>query len=276
MLITHLRRLPLSRLVPGSRIQGSRIQSSTRTQTRSFYNRNNQTYRRFGSSGQLPVWQTRGFWYIAGTAGTGCAVYYQTHLEESPTGRRRFINISPKDEEKLGLAAYMQTMAQYRGQLVPHNTLVSAYVRRVARRVIQAAGLAGDWEVHVIDSPEQNAFVLPGGKIFVFSGLLRLARDEDGLATVLAHEIAHQYARHSAEKVSQANALGLLYAVATLFVDPSMAQFGRSMSGLLLELPNSRQCEQEADEIGLNFMAMACYDPHKAVELWQRMHRAER
>ncbi|KAJ2885510.1 metalloendopeptidase [Coemansia aciculifera] len=153
-------------------------------------------------------------------------------------------------------------------------------VRRVASRLISVATGSmdekTDWEVHVIYAPtEKNAFVLPGGKIFVFSGLLDVTKDDAGLATVLSHEIAHQMARHSAEKLSQANLLGVLYLVASLFVDPSYLQFGRAMSSLLLELPNSRQCEQEADQLGLYLMAKACYDPAQAVALWQRMKAAE-
>ncbi|KAJ2036812.1 metalloendopeptidase [Coemansia sp. S155-1] len=149
-------------------------------------------------------------------------------------------------------------------------------VRKVAKRLIDATDTENDWEVHVIYAPdEKNAFVLPGGKIFVFSGLLSVTQDDDGLATVLSHEIAHQLANHSAEKLSQANLLGFLYLVASFFVDPNFLQFGRAMSTLLLELPNSRQCEQEADQLGLYLMAKACYDPEQAVSLWQRMKAAE-
>ncbi|KAJ2255894.1 metalloendopeptidase [Coemansia sp. RSA 455] len=124
-------------------------------------------------------------------------------------------------------------------------------VRKVAKRLIDATDTENDWEVHVIYAPdEKNAFVLPGGKIFVFSGLLSVTQDDDGLATVLSHEIAHQLANHSAEKLSQANLLGFLYLVASFFVDPNFLQFGRAMSTLLLELPNT-------------------------VSLWQRMKAAE-
>ncbi|KAJ2158299.1 metalloendopeptidase [Coemansia sp. RSA 552] len=224
------------------------------------------------------VVQTRGFWYATAGAGTVGIVYYRAHIEESPTGRRRFINVGEAEEKQVGLLAYQQTMAEYGRQVISPSSPTHAYVSRVAQRIIQAAGLAsaGAWEVHVINSPEKNAFVLPGGQIFVFSGLLPLAETEDGLATVLAHEIAHQYARHSAEKLSQARLLSLVYILAALFVDPTVVQIGGSMASLLLELPNSRQCEQEADEIGLSFMARACYDPARAVDFWQRMRSAEK
>ncbi|KAJ2614751.1 metalloendopeptidase [Coemansia sp. RSA 1365] len=249
-----------------------------RQQTRNFYNNNyNRNYRRFGSGDSTePVWKRRSFWYFSGITGVCTTVYYQTHLEESPTGRRRFIAVSPEYERMAGQSAYAQIMSEYRHRIVPQNTQIDKYVRRVAKRIIKASNLEGDWEVHVIDSPEKNAFVLPGGKIFVFSGLLPLTENEDGLATVLSHEIAHQYARHSAEKLSAARVMSILYTLVAIFVDPNAAQAGRAVTTLLLDLPNSRECEQEADQIGLQLMAVACYDPAQAIQLWQRMQNSER
>ncbi|KAJ1966181.1 metalloendopeptidase, partial [Dipsacomyces acuminosporus] len=234
-------------------------------------------YRRFQNT-QQPVWQTRRFWYFAGAAGAGGIVYYQAHLEEAPiTGRKRFINVSPQQERQIAQQAYMQTLAEYRGQLVPRGSPVDVYVRRVAERLIRATEITDvDWEIHVINSPERNAFVLPGGKVFVFTGILPITANEDGLATVLGHEIAHQFARHSAEKLSQANLLSVLYLLASFFVDPSMLQLSRAMANVLSVLPNSRACESEADHLGLLFMSMACYDPQEAVGLWQRMKNAEK
>ncbi|KAJ2741222.1 metalloendopeptidase [Coemansia sp. BCRC 34301] len=225
-----------------------------------------------------PMYYDRRFWYCAGAAGTTGLVYYEYHIEESPTGRRRFNNVSPAYEQQVGQQAYLETMAQYRRQIIPAgSTQTDRDVRRVAKRLISATEMGStDWEVHVIYAPdEKNAFVLPGGKIFVFSGLLDVTKNDAGLATVLSHEIAHQLARHSAEKLSQANLLGFLYIVASLFVDPSYLRLGQAASSLLLELPNSRQCEQEADQLGLYLMAKACYDPAQAVALWQRMKAAE-
>ncbi|KAJ2262867.1 metalloendopeptidase [Coemansia sp. RSA 376] len=231
----------------------------------------------YNRQNQPPIWQDRRFWYYAGAAGTTGLVYYEYHIEESPTGRRRFNNVSPAYEKQIGQQAYLQTISEYQRQIIPAgSTQMDRDVRKVAKRLIDATDTENDWEVHVIYAPdEKNAFVLPGGKIFVFSGLLSVTQDDDGLATVLSHEIAHQLANHSAEKLSQANLLGFLYLVASFFVDPNFLQFGRAMSTLLLELPNSRQCEQEADQLGLYLMAKACYDPEQAVSLWQRMKAAE-
>lgn len=76
-------------------------------------------------------------------------------------------------------------------------------VQRVMDRLIPASGLEGkEWEVHVIESDEKNAFVIPGGKVFVYSGILPIAKNDDGLAAILGHEIAHNLAGHAAEHMS--------------------------------------------------------------------------
>ncbi|KAJ2609303.1 metalloendopeptidase [Coemansia sp. RSA 1804] len=255
--------------------------AATAMQTRLFGNqRPDGRYWRFGDGqtgggrgSRRAVWQTKGFWYVAGGSTAAGTVYYQAHVEESPTGRRRFINVSHKTEERMGRQSYQQVLREYGGQIVPQGTAVDRYVRRVAQRIIGVvqSEMDADWEIHVIDSPERNAFVLPGGKIFVFSGLLPIAESDDGLATVLAHEIAHQYARHPAEQMSRQTLLTVLLIAASLFVDPSALDLGRITSTLLLELPNSRACESEADRLGLMFMAAACYDPRQAVGFWERM-----
>jgi predicted Zn-dependent protease len=129
---------------------------------------------------------------------------------------------------------------------------------------------------------EINAFVIPGGKVFVYSGLFNVARTDDQLATILGHEIAHNLARHSAEQLSRSvflimplqtaiyilDSMGLLYGlgqlVGRLFLDFGVAR------------PASRVQESEADYIGLMMMARSCYDPKAAVEVWDRMEQANK
>ncbi|KAJ3043378.1 hypothetical protein HDV00_005076 [Rhizophlyctis rosea] len=158
-----------------------------------------------------------------------------------------------------------QDMSQQFGrQIVPDAHPVAQFVQRVANRIIRVSGLGGlKWEVHVIDNDEKNAFVLPGGKIFVFTGILPIVGDEDGLAAVLGHEIAHQVARHSAEKLSWAQFLLLGQIVASLFMDVSFF-FNRLLLEFGVMMPFSRRCETEADYI------------EAAVRVWQRMKDAER
>ena len=149
-------------------------------------------------------------------------------------------------------------------------------VNKVLQRLIPAAGLEGqNWEVKVINDPEQkNAFVLPGGKVFVFSGILPICAGEDGLAAVLGHEIAHNVARHNGERLShQIYLLPITVLLAyVLDISGGLSQF---VLDLVLNRPGSRKMESEADYIGLLMMAKACYEPSAVVGLWERMAKAE-
>ena len=134
------------------------------------------------------------------------------------------------------------------------------------------------WEFNLVESEEVNAWCMPGGKVVVYTGILPITRDEAGLATVMGHEIAHAVARHGNERMSQAllTEMGGMALAVALEQNPSqtsqlwMAVYGMGAQvGILL--PYSRLHESEADHLGLIFMAMAGYDPNKAVEFWQRM-----
>ncbi|ORZ03655.1 peptidase M48 [Syncephalastrum racemosum] len=171
--------------------------------------------------------------------------------------------------------AYQEVIAQYGRKVLPSHHPYTLFVRRVAQRIVHAAGMDHlQWEFHVIDSPERNAFVLPGGKIFVFTGILPIVKNEDGMAAVLGHEIAHQFARHSAEKLSFSKIVAALQLTLWLFgIDPAFLVNQLALNFVILK-PFSRKCEIEADEIGLQLMAQACFDPQEAVALWQRMETA--
>ena len=144
------------------------------------------------------------------------------------------------------------------------------------QRLIPQSGYEGaEWDIKVIHDDEQkNAFVMPGGKVFVFSGILPICAGDDGLAAVLGHEIAHQTAHHTAEKISQQLYIPLLSIALAVFGDVS-GQFAQILIDLALSRPFSRSMESEADFIGLLMMAQACYDPRAAVGLWERMAKAE-
>ncbi|KAI8144340.1 peptidase family M48-domain-containing protein [Fennellomyces sp. T-0311] len=171
--------------------------------------------------------------------------------------------------------AYHEVMSQFGHRILPDNHPYTQFVARTARRIVQVSGMDDlQWEFHVINSPEPNAFVLPGGKVFVFTGILPIVENEDGMAAVLGHEVAHQLARHSAEKLSFAKIILVVQLTMMLFgIDPSYL-FNQLAMNFILTKPFSRKCETEADEIGLQLMAQACYDPHEAVNMWKRMERA--
>lgn len=166
-------------------------------------------YKRFGSpsggiSGLFYRWAARPTFYRdVGIITAGAGGVYVYNLEEVPvSGRRRFNIISPQLEASLGKATVDQVKEEYRGHILPDDDYRVQKIRKVLERLLPFAegeGLKGlDWEVHVIDSEEQNAFVAPGGKVFVFTGILPLCKDEDGIAAVLGHEIAHVVAHHTA------------------------------------------------------------------------------
>ncbi|KAF9363191.1 hypothetical protein BGX34_004655 [Mortierella sp. NVP85] len=186
------------------------------------------------------------------------------------------MDVSQKQEEMMAKEAYKQVMRQFGNNMLPPNHPYVHYVKRVASRIIKAAGMENlEWEFHVIDSDEKNAFVLPGGKVFVFTGILPIAKNEDGLATVLGHEIAHQLARHSAEKLSFTKVALFIGVIVSLIFDPSWTM-QRVMMDLGMMLPFSRKCESEADQIGLMLIAQACFDPRESVNMWARMASTER
>ncbi len=221
--------------------------------------------------------QSPTFFYQVGGIGAAGTGFYVYNLEEVPvSGRRRFNVYSADSEKQQGAAMYQQTMQEYRSQIMPAYTKEHQQVQRVLDRLIPHSGLAGEqWEIHVIDDEMKNAFVIPGGKVFVFRGILDVCQGDDGLAAVLGHEIAHNVAHHAAERMSQYVWLEPVGWLAYFFagVDPMIVQI---VSALAFTLPGSRSQEKEADYIGLLMMAESCYDPQAAVGLWERMEKGEK
>ena len=193
------------------------------------------------------------------------------------TKRSQLILVSAEEETKLGAQAYREVLAK--SPTVKSDRYVGP-VRRIGERLAQAANRSDyHWEFAVIDDPMQiNAFALPGGKVAVYTGILPVAEDSDGLAVVMGHEIAHVIARHGAERMSQglATQLGANVLSAAVGGSPGgnvlLAAYGLGAQvGVLL--PYSRTQESEADHIGLILMAEAGYDPRAAPAFWERMSR---
>ncbi len=135
-----------------------------------------------------------------------------------------------------------------------------------------------DWEFQLIEDEAANAFCMPGGKIVVFTGLMPITETREGLAVVVAHEVAHAVANHGGERMSQLllaqlGGMALSKAIAEKpeqTRDLAMLAYGVGSQVAVL-LPYSRQHESEADRIGLILMAKAGYDPRAALQFWQRM-----
>ncbi|KAI0885641.1 uncharacterized protein GGS22DRAFT_131801 [Annulohypoxylon maeteangense] len=215
----------------------------------------------------------------------GAVAFYFSNIQTVPvSGRRRFNCFSDETVEAASEAQVKRLIweversgGRFLGDWDPRVIMV----KRVMRKLIPVSGMEGaDWEIRVIDDPRTvNAFVLPGGKVFVFSGLIPLARNEDGLAAVLGHEIAHNLAGHVAERMSGQIGVNILLYSAILLTG-GLAMLGTHFIGgavldLLFSRPMGRMQESEADYIGLMMMAEACYDPREALGFWKRMERAQ-
>ncbi|KAL4168082.1 hypothetical protein KRP22_011486 [Phytophthora ramorum] len=199
---------------------------------------------------------------VVGATAIG-GLYVVTHVETMQlNGRRRVMFLSPEHEERLGEQAYREILSSSR--LLPPSHPMSRAVTRVGRKIAQESEAPFmKWKFHVIEAKEPNAFCLPGGKVFVHSGLFKVLSSEDALAAVMFHEAAHGLARHGAEKISFSLLVYGLLAV----VFPDYGQISDLMVKLAVDLPFSRKLELEADSIGLRLMAQACYDPRASIQM---------
>ncbi|KAL1305806.1 hypothetical protein AAFC00_003969 [Neodothiora populina] len=270
---------PRSSFRPLTRLPRNQQLSWQFSQKRTAYNRGF-NYQRFQkSSGLLKRWAARPtFYYEVGGIGTVGGGFYIYNLEEVPVSHRRRFNVVSEDyEQTSGQELYKQVMSQYSGQILSPLHPQHRMVQKVLDRLIPHSGLSEEknrWEVHVIQDPQKNAFVIPGGKVFVFSGILDVCQGEDGLAAVLGHEIAHNVAHHAAERMSSTVMILPVAVIAGLFLGlPDV--FPQMAVDLAFLKPGSRAQESEADYIGLMMMAEACFDPHAAVGLWSRMEKEE-
>jgi predicted Zn-dependent protease len=191
------------------------------------------------------------------------------------TARDQLIFFSQEKEMAMGVKAFREVLRQAR---LNENPELNEMVHRVGERIAVAANKPEyHWEFAVIqDDRIINAFALPGGKVAVFTGLLKYTQTEAGLATVMGHEVAHALQRHGAERISRGiletiGQLGALAGAATGGIDPGVAMGAMSAYGIGVSLPFNRRQESEADYIGLRLMAQAGYDPREAVPFWERM-----
>lgn len=193
-----------------------------------------------------------------------------TACATSPLGRRQLKLVSDEQMTQMGIAAFADLK-----QKVPESkdAKVTAYVGCVARNITSVMPGGTAWEVRVFEDKSVNAFALPGGKIGVNTGLLKVAQTQDQLAAVIGHEIAHVVAGHSAERVSESMAaeMGMSVVQASTGVDPQMLGIATSVFFLL---PHSRTHESEADLLGMDYMAKAGFDPRASIILWQNMRKA--
>lgn len=186
------------------------------------------------------------------------------------TGASQFILVDDRQLEQMALQAWAQQRQQ-----VPtwNNRAAQTRLETVGRRIAQGAGRGNQaWEFVLFDTPEKNAFVLPGNKVGFYRGLLEICDRDDHMATVLGHEVGHVTGRHAAERYSREVATQTAIQVAGSQVNSQIAMAALGLGAQVgLSLPFSRQQESQADILGLNYMHAANYDVRQSIPFWERM-----
>jgi predicted Zn-dependent protease len=219
----------------------------------------------------------------------GCATIQTTNSGVVGVDRKQYVGlVSEEEAAQQSALAYQQVLKDAESKkLLNQDSAQTQRVRKIADRLIAQVGVfredatQWDWQVNVMESKEVNAYCMAGGKIMVYTGLIdEIKPTDDELAAVMGHEIAHALREHVREQMSNAKAqqfglLGLaaLIGISTGSSDNAAATLalGGTLATVALTLPNSRTAEREADDLGLELMARAGYDPHAAVSLWEKM-----
>jgi predicted Zn-dependent protease len=206
------------------------------------------------------AWIYRIVLVLAVLAGSGCAV---------PIVSERQLEVESEQE-----------FQKMRTQMVEsRDARTISYVQCVSRAIlaeIEEPYSSLDWEVVVFEDEAVNAFALPGGNIGVFTGLLKVAENQDQLSAVIGHEVAHVTEKHSVERMNQAytTQAGVVVAGAVLGGGQTTYDLVSMAAQLGLTLPYGRKQESEADIVGLGYMARAGFDPRASVQLWKNMDKS--
>jgi predicted Zn-dependent protease len=216
------------------------------------------------------------------------ALAYVVSCTKVPITGRKQMNLVPESEMiGMSLTAYSDFLSK--SYVVPNSDARTQMVQRIGNKIKtsvekfltdnnQSNRVEGfQWEFNLVDDPTVNAWCMPGGKVVVYTGILGVTQDEQSLAVVMGHEIAHAVARHGNERMSQ----GLLIEGAGATLGALMSDKPDLAKNIFLQsygigsqlgmLAYSRNHESEADKLGLVFMAMAGYDPNASIGFWQRM-----
>ena len=216
-----------------------------------------------------------------------CSPFLLTACSDVAITNRRQLSIYSDDQiNKQALKAY-ETVKK-KEKIIQNGkdiTAIKEVGARIAKSVHEYFNKIGEssklegynWEYILIDDPKTlNAWCMPGGKIAFYSGILEITQNNDGIAAVMGHEIAHAVARHSVERASQALAINIGTTIIDIALDGALSSTSADdyLVNLGIALPFSRLQESEADYLGLAFMTMAGYDNQEAVKIWQRMSKA--
>lgn len=193
-----------------------------------------------------------------------------TNSVNPDTGREQLILINDAQLQQAALQAWAQQTSQ-----TPtwNNRAAQVRLERVGNRIAAAAGRGGQaWEFRLFDTPEKNAFVLPGNKVGFYRGLYDICDVDDYMATVLGHETGHVIGRHAAERYSREMVTQTALRVAGSQINSQIAIAALGLGAQVgLSLPFSREQEAEADILGINYMHAAGFDVRQAIPFWNRM-----
>jgi predicted Zn-dependent protease len=198
-----------------------------------------------------------------------------------------FVLLSPEQVNQMAAQSYAAALQQAaRTGRLNTDRAQTERVRRIARRLIpqvavfRADALKWQWEINVEENDQINAYCAPGGKIMVYSGIIeRLKLNDDEIAAILGHEMAHALREHGRERMSKAYSQQLLARGISILTEGKYDQhigLAMNVTEVAYNLPNSRDHETEADQMGLELAARAGFDPRAAISLWRKMNEAAR
>ena len=219
---------------------------------------------------------------LSSTVLVACAAVDTTGTGTVGIDRKQYMSslVSEAELNQTAVKQYSQIIGQARSSSkLDTNKAQTQRVRTIAQRLIAQVGTFRpdaqnwDWQIHVINSNEVNAWCMPGGKMAVYSGFIQQTKaTDDELAAVIGHEIAHALREHSREQMSQQMTTSLgLSVLSALTGSAAVSDLGGALTEVMFELPNSRSHEMEADRLGVELAARAGYDPRAAMTLWQKM-----
>ena len=214
---------------------------------------------------------------------TGCTS--TTNTGAVGVDRNQLLLVSSEQVQQMSAQSYAQSIQEARAKgVLDTNTAQLNRLKRIANRLVGQVGVyrpdaaKWNWEVHTIKSNDLNAFVMPGGKVMFYTGIIdRLNLSDDEIAAIMGHEMAHALREHARERLSRqyATQTGIGVAASVFGLSQNQAQLANIAGDVGISRPHSRTQESEADQIGLELMARAGFNPNAAITLWQKMQRAE-